>query len=64
METTQTVRMWVEFFRTKLAANRSERGGVTDDLAMIGLIAGAAVTVGGVIVALVTGKVNDIKVGW
>jgi hypothetical protein len=64
METRGTLRVWIEYFRTAIRANRDERGGVTDDLAMIGLMAGAAVAVGGVLVALVTGKVGSISVGW
>jgi hypothetical protein len=44
--------------------DRDEHGGVTDDTAMMGLMAVAAVAVGGLVYALVTGAVGNIDLGF
>lgn len=56
------LRVWVSF--TNAWQARDERGGVTDDLAMIGLMVGAAVAAAGVLGVLIRTKVVNISVGW
>ena len=43
---------------------RDEVGGITDDTAMMGLLAVAAVAVGGIVFALVTNAANGIDLGF
>ncbi|HEY8527843.1 MAG TPA: hypothetical protein VIL48_22965 [Acidimicrobiales bacterium] len=43
---------------------RDEVGGITDDTAMMGLLAVAAVAVGGIIFALVTNAASSIDLGF
>ena len=45
-------------------ARKDEDGGVTDDVAMIGLMAGAAVGVGVFIGPWLADKISTIDVGW
>ena len=45
-------------------ARKDDEGGVTDDVAMIGLMAGAAVGVGAFLVPWLADKISTIDVGW
>lgn len=62
-ETTESIRLWCEVI-AEAWRSRDERGGVTDDTAMMGLMAFAAVGVGALIYALVTGAVGRIDLGF
>jgi hypothetical protein len=63
-ETTEMIRMWCEVLAGAWRDRRDEHGGVTDDTAMMGLMAVAAVAVGGLVYALVTGAVGNIDLGF
>ncbi|HEY8543992.1 MAG TPA: hypothetical protein VIL36_03055 [Acidimicrobiales bacterium] len=45
-------------------ARRDDEGGVTDDVAMIGLMAAAAVGVGAFLGPWLLDKISTIDVGW
>ena len=62
-DTTEAIRLWCEMIADAWRG-RDERGGVTDDTAMMGLMAFAAVAVGGLIYALVTGALGRIDLGF
>ena len=64
METIETLRMWMDLLRARVSADRTERGGVTDDVVMIAVMAAIAVFAAGILYTLVTGKVSGIKVDW
>jgi hypothetical protein len=63
-ETTEMIRTWCQMLTTAWRDRRDEVGGVTDDTAMMGLLAVAAVAVGGVIFALVTNAASSIDLGF
>jgi hypothetical protein len=63
-EISEQVRTWCRLFADTWRERRGEDGGVTDDTAMMGLMAFAAVGVGGLIYALVTGAVGRINLGF
>ena len=63
-EMSEQVRTWCRLFADAWRQRRDEEGGVTDDTAMMGLMAFAAVGVGGLIYALVTGAVGRINLGF
>ncbi|HEX8804026.1 MAG TPA: hypothetical protein VF743_07525 [Acidimicrobiales bacterium] len=62
-ETIETIRAWCAVLADAWRA-RTDAGGVTDDTAMMGLMALAAVAVGGLVYALVTGAVGRIDLGF
>ena len=62
-ETTDAIKAWCQVIADAWRA-RTDEGGVTDDTAMMGLMAFAAVAVGGLIYALVTGAVGRIDLGF
>jgi hypothetical protein len=63
-DTTEAIRTWcltlVEAWRNR----RDEAGGVTDDVVMMGVMAAAAVAVGGLVLALLTGAIGRIDLGF
>jgi hypothetical protein len=63
-ETTETIRVWCRVLAAAWRDRRDETGGITDDTAMMGLLAVAAVAVGGIIFALVTSAANSIDLGF
>jgi hypothetical protein len=63
-QTNEMLRTWCRTLAVAWRTRRDEVGGVTDDTAMMGLLAVAAVTVGGIIFALVTGAANNINLGF
>jgi hypothetical protein len=63
-QTNDMIRTWCRMLAVAWRTRRDEVGGVTDDTAMMGLLAVAAVTVGGIIFALVTGAANNINLGF
>jgi hypothetical protein len=63
-DTTEMIRTWCRVLTDAWRHRRGEEGGVTDDTAMMGLMAVAAVAVGGLIYALVTGAVGRIDLGF
>lgn len=62
--TTEMIRTWCRVLADAWRQRRGDEGGVTDDTAMMGLMAVAAVAVGGLIYALVTGAVGRIDLGF
>jgi hypothetical protein len=60
----KTLRTWFRSLAVALRTRRDEAGGITDDTAMMGLLAVAAVAVGGIIFALVTNAANGINLGF
>lgn len=63
-ETTDTMRMWCQMLATAWRNRRDETGGVTDDTAMMGLMAVAAVAVGAIIYGLVNAAAGRINLGF
>lgn len=63
-EKRETIRSWCRLLAVAWRDRRDETGGVTDDTAMMGLLAVAAVAVGGIIFALVTNAANSIDLGF
>jgi hypothetical protein len=63
-QTNDLIRTWCRMLAVAWRTRRDEVGGVTDDTAMMGLLAVAAVTVGGIIFALVTGAASNIDLGF
>jgi hypothetical protein len=58
------IKLWCQMQSTAWRDRRDETGGITDDTAMMGLLAVAAVAVGGIIYALVEGAANRIDLGF
>lgn len=63
-KTTDTLRAWCVMLTTAWRERRDQVGGITDDTAMMGLLAVAAVAVGGIIFALVTNAASSIDLGF
>lgn len=63
-KTTERLRAWYVMLATAWRERRDELGGITDDTAMMGLLAVAAVAVGGIIFALVTNAASSIDLGF
>jgi hypothetical protein len=63
-ETSDAIRTWCALLAEAWRGRRDERGGVTDDVVMMGLMAAAAVAVGGLVLALLTGAVGRINLGF
>lgn len=60
----ETAKTWLTVLADAWRTRRTDDGGVTDETAMMGLMALAAVGVGGLIYALVTGAVGRIDLGF
>ena len=60
---TEALRTWCALFTDAWRA-RDERGGVTDDVVMMGLMAVAAVAVAGLVGALLSAAVGRIDLGF
>lgn len=63
-ETTETIRLLCQTLAAAWRDRRDETGGITDDTAMMGLLAVAAVAVGGIVFALVTNAASSIDLGF
>jgi hypothetical protein len=56
--------LMIELLRDAWRERRDEEGGVSDEVAMIGLMLVAAVAVGGIIFGLVTGAASNLDFGF
>ena len=63
-QTNDIIRTWFRALAVAWRTRRDEVGGITDDTAMMGLLAVAAVAVGGIVFALVTNAANGIDLGF
>jgi hypothetical protein len=63
-DTTEAIRTWCLMFVEAWRTRRDEAGGVTDDVVMMGVMAAAAVAVGGLVLALLTGAIGRINLGF
>jgi hypothetical protein len=54
------LRLWV-WWATAWHERRDERGGVTDETAMMGVLLVVAVTVGGIVYGIITGWASDLN---
>jgi hypothetical protein len=63
-DTTEAIRTWCLTFVEAWRNRRDEAGGVTDDVVMMGVMAAAAVAVGGLVLALLTGAIGRIDLGF
>jgi hypothetical protein len=54
------IRIWLDVMVTAWRMRRTDRGGVSDEVAMIGLMLVAAVAVGGIIYGLITAAAGDL----
>jgi hypothetical protein len=63
-DTTEAIRTWCLTFVEAWRTRRDEAGGVTDDVVMMGVMAAAAVAVGGLVLALLTGAIGRIDLGF
>jgi hypothetical protein len=63
-QTNDVIRTWCRMLAVAWRTRRDEVGGVTDDTAMMGLLAVAAVSVGGILSALVSGAASSIDLGF
>ena len=55
---------WIDLLVTTWRTRRSDEGGVSDEVAMIGLMLVAAVAVGGIIYGLVTAAAGRLNFGF
>lgn len=58
------VGVWMRLLVAAWRDRRSDEGGISDETAMIGLMLGAAVAVGGIVYALVTGAASRLDIGF
>lgn len=58
---TDMIRMWAATAATSWRDRRSEDGGLTDEVAMIAILVVIAVTVGGILLALLTGAASNLS---
>jgi hypothetical protein len=58
------VKVWMDLLVTAWRTRRTDEGGVSDEVAMIGLMLVAAVAVGGIIWGLVTGAAGRLDFGF
>ncbi|HEV7760198.1 MAG TPA: hypothetical protein VGO78_14455 [Acidimicrobiales bacterium] len=58
------VKLWMDLLVTAWRTRRTDEGGVSDEVAMIGLMLVAAVAVGGIIWGLVTGAAGRLDFGF
>ena len=64
MQSFEVVRMWAESVVSSWRERRGDEGGILDEVAMMGALAAAAITIGGIVAAFLTGKINSIDIGW
>ena len=64
MHSFEMVRLWAESTVRSWRSRRGDEGGILDEVAMMGALAAAAITIGGIIAAFLTGKINSIDIGW
>lgn len=64
MQDFEMVRVWAESIVSSWRGRRGEEGGILDEVAMMGALAAAAITIGGIVAAFLTGKINSINIGW
>jgi hypothetical protein len=55
------IRIWLTVMADAWRGRRDDRGGVSDEVAMIGLMLVAAVAVGGIIYGLITTAADNLK---
>lgn len=58
------MKVWLELVMTTWRTRRSDEGGVSDEVAMIGLMLVAAVAVGGIIYGLITAAAGNLDFGF
>ena len=58
------VKVWMDLLVAAWRTRRTDEGGVSDEVAMIGLMLVAAVAVGGIIWGLVTGAAGRLDFGF
>ena len=61
---TEAIRTWCLTFVEAWRTRRDDAGGVTDDVVMMGAMAAAAVAVGALVLALLTGAIGRIDLGF
>jgi hypothetical protein len=59
-----TMRVWIDLLMASWRDRRGDEGGVSDEVAMIGLMLLVAVAAGGIILALVTGAAGRLNFGF
>ena len=64
MDNVRMTWVWVEALVRAWQDRRSDDGGILDEVAMMGALAAAAIVIGGIVAAFLTGKVNSINIGW
>jgi hypothetical protein len=55
------LKIWLDVLVTAWRMRRTDEGGVSDEVAMIGLMLVAAVAVGGIIYGLITTAANNLS---
>ena len=58
------IKVWLELVMATWRARRTDEGGVSDEVAMIGLMLVAAVAVGGIIYGLITAAAGNLDFGF
>jgi len=58
------IRIWLDLLVMSWRDRRGDEGGVSDEVAMIGLMLVAAVAVGGIVYGLVTGAAGRLNFGF
>jgi hypothetical protein len=56
--------IWLDILMTAWRTRRNDEGGVSDEVAMIGLMLVAAVAVGGIIYGLITTAADSLDFGF
>lgn len=54
METMRRAAVWLETTKVSWRARRSDEGGVADEAAMLAILLGGAVIIGGIVIALLS----------
>ena len=58
------MKVWLDLLVAALRTRRTDEGGVSDEVAMIGLMLVAAVAVGGIIYGLITAAAGNLDFGF
>jgi len=58
------IKIWLDYLTTTWRTSRTDTGGVSDEVAMIGLMLVAAVAVGGIIYGLITAAAGNLDFGF
>jgi hypothetical protein len=58
------ISVWLELLAAAWRTRRTDEGGVSDEVAMIGLMLVAAVAVGGIIYGLITAAAGNLDFGF